>query len=122
MILKNVNKGNADKFQELRSLEKTANQSYVWQTFTIMALDRLRNKGSLEEKKTQSQSGPDNYQKAEAAFLANMEWMTIEAAKDGMIDLLIMYLKTDETFSHVPYWEKRAQFITVSKFKSILDV
>lgn len=71
--LKSVNKENADKFVELKMLEKTANQSKVWQTFTTIALDRLRNPNlkkpqPTEEKKESSNQSLD-YFKAEMEFI-----------------------------------------------------
>jgi hypothetical protein len=91
--------------------------------FTIMALERLRSKkGNLEEKKETSQSVQVNFKQAESVFQASCDLGSVEADIDGMIDVLTLYLKTETTFTHVPYWEKRAQFITISKPKSILDM
>ena len=125
-LLSSVDKENADKFIELKQLEKTANQSKVWQTFTIMALDRLRSQPvkqdhPREERKDASNQSSD-YFKLEMDFLKTSSTMPLPQAKDQLIDLLSLFLKSETTFNHVPYWQKRAQFLTMSRPKSILDI
>lgn len=119
-ILKKVKSENADKFQELSELEKNGSQSEVWQKFTIMALERLRQKpkSAEESKEPQSESA---YFKRESSLLQDLSCQKLEDAKGTMIELLIMFLKQDSVFNNVAFWQKRAQFISFVKTKSILD-
>jgi hypothetical protein len=34
--------------------------------------------------------------------------MSLEAAKNGLIEVLSQFLKSEQAFMHVPHWEKRA--------------
>ena len=107
-LLKSVNKENADKFLELKKLEKTANQSKVWQTFATIALDRLRNpnltKPQLNEEKKESSNQTLDYFKAEMEFICACPMMPLPQAKEQLLDLLCLFVKSDMTFNHVPYW------------------
>ena len=61
----------------------------------------------LTDKKGAPQSEPGAFAKQESDFIAICQSTELQQAREGMLDLLCLFLKQDHTFNSLAYWEKR---------------
>ena len=54
-------------------------------------------------------------------MLKDLSDKSLSEAKEVLIELLCLYVRQEDLFQTVPFWQKRAQFLSVIKTKSVLD-